>query len=78
MNPAYFEVHKNQLVALSVGTQKRFERIREAILGQALVFEEGRRRLRWIYEIVQGMRVVAESAPRPKPLLERLFKVGDE
>jgi hypothetical protein len=44
------------------------------VLRHALDFEEGRRRLRWIYEQVQRMRVVQDSPAVRRPLLERFFR----
>ncbi len=77
VNPGYFEIQKNQVLDAWRQPQKRFQTIREGVLEQALSFEEGRRRLREIYEIVQRMRVVQETPPRPRPLLERLFNKQD-
>jgi hypothetical protein len=77
-NPAYFEIRKNQILDLWSPIQRRIQQIREGTLNQALAFEEGRRRLRWFYDAVQRMRVVHETAPRRKPLLERLFKPQED
>jgi len=75
-NPQHFEARKNSLLETWRPYHKRFTELREAVLHQALDFEEGRKRLRWIYDQVQRMRVVQESAPsvRRRPLLERLFR----
>jgi len=72
-NPDQFEAKKTYLVESWRPFHGRFTALREAALNQALEFEEGRRRLRWIYEQVQRMRVVEESVPQRRPLLQRLF-----
>ena len=74
-NPAHFEVRKNQLLETWHPLHERFAGVREAVLRQALDFEEGRRRLRWIYEQVQRMRVVEDRVAAPRrPFLERFFR----
>lgn len=73
-NPDHFEARKSTLLETWQPFHQKFGDIRENILHQALEFEEGRRRLRWIYEQVQRMRVVHESAPARRPFLERLFR----
>lgn len=77
-NPAQFEMRKNDLLATWRPYHKRFSDLREAALHQAMEFEEGRMRLRWIYEQVQRMRVVESSASTRRPLLERLFGSREE
>ena len=73
-DPARFEERKNALLETWQPFQKRFTEMREAVLHQALDFEEGRKRLRWIYDQVQRMRVVQDMTPVRRPLLERLFR----
>jgi hypothetical protein len=77
-NPAYFESSKNNLLEMWQPFRERFTVIREAALHQALDFEEGRRRLRWIYEQVQRMHIVQESTPQQRSLLQRLFNPKEE
>jgi chromosome segregation ATPase len=77
-NPDHFEARRTSLVESWRPFHGRFTSLREAALHQALDFEEGRRRLRWIYEQVQRMRVVEESVPQRRPLLQRLFKSKEE
>jgi hypothetical protein len=77
-NPAYFESSKNSLQEMWRPFHQRFTVIREAVLHQALDFEEGRRRLRWIYEQVQRMRIVQENIPQRRPLLARLFNSQED
>lgn len=77
-SPAYFEIRKNQLLDGWRPVQRRFAKIREAALNQALAFEEGRPRLRGIYETIQRMRVIQETPPRRRPLLDRLFNLEPE
>ena len=77
-HPGYFENRKNSLLGSWEAVQKRFYQLREETLNQALSFEEGRRRLRWVYDTVQRLRVVHETPPlRRRPLLERLFKSAE-
>jgi hypothetical protein len=78
VNPAEFEARKMSLVESWRPFHGRFTALREAALHLALEFEEGRRRLRWIYEQVQMMHVVQESVPPPRPLLQRLFNAKEE
>jgi hypothetical protein len=73
-NPEHFEARKSNLLETWRPFHKRFSELREAILHQAVDFEEGRKRLRWIYDQVQRMRVVQDSVPTHRPLLERLFR----
>ena len=77
VQPAYFEIPRKQLVDVWQSIARRFCKIRDTTLEQALIFEEGRQRLRRLYDIVQKMRVVQETRPQPekkkKPLLQRLF-----
>lgn len=73
-NPSHFEERKSSLLGTWHPFHQRFSELREAVLQQALDFEEGRKRLRWIYEQVQRMRVVQESVPARRPLLERFFR----
>jgi hypothetical protein len=76
-NPAHFEARKIQLLEMWSPFHARYRELREAILRHALDFEEGRRRLRWIYEQVQRMRVIQESVPVRRPFLERFFRVEE-
>jgi hypothetical protein len=73
-NPSHFEARKVQLLETWRSFHPRFKELREAILRHALDFEDGRRRLRWIYEQVQRMRIVQDSSPVRRPLLERIFR----
>ena len=73
-NPEHFEARKNTLLETWRPFHRRFSDLRAAILLQALDFEEGRKRLRWIYDQVQRMRIVQDSFPVHRPLLERLFR----
>jgi hypothetical protein len=76
-NPEHFEARKTALLDTWRPYSKRFGDLREAILHQAVDFEESRKRLRWIYDQVQRMRVVQDSIPNRRPLLERLFRPED-
>ncbi len=73
-NPAHFEARKVRLLESWRSYHARFGELREAVLRHALDFEEGRRRLRWIYEQVQRMRVVQDIPSARRPLLERFFR----
>lgn len=73
-DPAHFETQKVQLLETWRAFPPRFGELREAVLRYALDFEEGRRRLRWIYEQVQRMRVVQDVPGARRPLLERFFR----
>jgi hypothetical protein len=73
-NPEHFEARKSSLLETWRPFHKRISELREAILHQAVDFEEGRKRLRWIYDQVQRMRVVQDAIPARRPLLERLFR----
>ncbi len=73
-SPAHFEARKNLLLEIWRDFHSRFGVIREAVMRHALDFEEGRRRLRWIYEQVQRMRVVQDIPATRRPLLERFFR----
>jgi hypothetical protein len=73
-NPAHFEERKSSLLETWRPFYKRFSELREAVLHQAIDFEESRKRLRWIYDQVQRMRIVQDSIPARRPLLERLFR----
>lgn len=76
-NPREFAARQDAFQAQIMPLQRQFALLREKALELALTFEGGRQRLRWIYEQVQRMRVVAE-APAPKtPLLHRLFGSRD-
>jgi hypothetical protein len=77
-NPAIFEIRKNLLLEAWQPARQRLNGLRDAALQQALDFEEGRRRLRWMYDQVQQMRVVEESTPQRRPLLERLFSPSED
>jgi hypothetical protein len=73
--PEQFEDGKEELSAFWRPFQKRFGELRELALHQALNFEEGRRRLRWVYEQVQHVRVVQnQNLLGQRPLWERLFR----
>ena len=77
-SPTHFEERKTSLLSTWRPFRKRYGDLRDMVLEQALDFEESRKRLRWIYDQVQRMRVVQEVAPARKPLLERLFQPRDE
>ncbi len=74
INPAHFEIRRNQMQEFWNPLQKRFTQIREVALSQALLFEEGRTRLRAIYDMLQKARIIQDEPPSRRPLLERLFK----
>jgi hypothetical protein len=71
---AVFEVRKKELLESWRPAEERYRQLEEAVLKWAGVFEEGRQRLRWIYETARQMRVV-ETTLRRRPLLERLFNL---
>lgn len=73
-NPEQFGSRKDAFLETLHPFHKCFTDLRESALEQALGFEGGRQRLRWIYEQVQRMRVVQETPAERTPLLERLFK----
>lgn len=73
-NPEEFGARKDAFLETLKPFHKLFTGLRESALEQALAFEGGRQRLRWIYEQVQRMRVVQETPSERAPLLERLFK----
>ncbi len=73
-SPEQFEARKNALLETWGPYHQRFSELRDAVLNQALDFEESRKRLRWIYDQVQRMRVVQDNIPVRRPLLERLFR----
>jgi len=77
-NPAHFEIHRNQIIAAWRSLQPRLDAISEGTLVQGLAFEEGRKRLRGIYEVVQRMRVIAEAPSSRRPFLYRLFNIQDD
>jgi hypothetical protein len=77
-NPAHFEIRRNQIIAAWRPLQPRLDAISEGALVQGLTFEEGRRRLRRLYEIVQRMRVIPDAPPHRRPFLHRLFNLQDE
>jgi len=77
-NPAHFEIRRNQLVAAWRPLQPRLDAISEGALVQGLAFEEGRKRLRGIYEIVQRIRVIPDAPAPRRPFLYRLFNIQDD
>lgn len=72
-SPGYFESNKDEFMTGLAFQRTQFSELREKALTLALYFEEGRQRLRWIYEQIQRLRVVPDSPPVNKPLIERLF-----
>lgn len=77
-NPAYFEIPKRQILEAWSQVQERLAGISEASVNQGLAFEEGRQRLRWVYETVQRMRALPDAPAAPRPFLHRLFNFQDE
>jgi hypothetical protein len=77
-HPAYFEMQKNQVWETWRPYHTRFTQLREITLHQALLFEEGRTRLRALYDTLQRMRVVQDEPPVRRPLLERLFHARED
>jgi hypothetical protein len=76
--PAYVEIRKNQVFDLWRPQQKKLDTLSEDTLHLALTFEEGRKRLRGIYETIQKMKVLEPSPTTSKPLLHRLFNLKDD
>jgi DNA repair exonuclease SbcCD ATPase subunit len=76
--PAYFEIRKNQISEPWHPLQQKLDELSEATLHLGLAFEEGRKRLRGIYEIVQKMKSVAPAFTPPRPLLHRLLNLQDD
>ena len=78
--PAYFEIRKNQIFEPWRPLQQKLDHLSEETLHLGLAFEEGRKRLRGIYEIVQKMKIVepAFTAPVRRPFLHRLFNLQDD
>jgi hypothetical protein len=76
--PAYVEIRKNQVFDQWRPLQRKLDALSEEALHLGLSFEEGRKRLRGIYEIVQKMKVVEPEFPASRPLLHRLFNLRNE
>ena len=79
-NPAQFEVRKTQLLNMWRSFQTRSQALQNEMPIRETAFDEGRRRLRWIYESIQRMRVLDDVVvpPKRKPLLYRLFNINDD
>lgn len=75
---AYFEIRKNQIFEPWRPLQQKLDALSEETLHLGLAFEEGRKRLRRIYEMVQKMKIVESSFTAPRPLLHRLFNLKDD
>jgi len=76
--PAYFEIRKNQIFEPWRSLQQKLDHLSEETLHLGLTFEEGRKRLRGIYEIVQKMKIVESTFTAPRPFLHRLFNLKDD
>jgi len=77
-NPAHFEIRKNQVFEVWRPLKQRLMQISQRTVNLGLPFEEGRQRLRSIYETVQKVKVIETPPSRRKPLLYRLFNISDD
>jgi hypothetical protein len=76
--PAYAEIRKNQVFEPWRPLQQKLDTLSEETLHMGLLFEEGRQRLRGIYETVQKMKIVEPALTAPRPFLHRLFNLTDD
>lgn len=77
-HPVSFEEYKNRIQESTLPTRERYAALRNRIMNSALLFEEGRKKLRWIYEIVQQMRVVPSFTQPKRSLWDRLVNYEKE
>ncbi len=76
--PAKFELHRKQIELLSEPLRGRYETIRIHVMNDALLFEEGRKRLRDVYEMVQKMRVIESPQKPARTFFDRLLNYEKE
>jgi len=77
-HPVSFEHCKNQIQDTTRDTRERYAALRNRIMNSALLFEEGRKRLRWIYDTVQLMRVVPTLNKAKRSFWDRLLNYESE
>jgi hypothetical protein len=79
IHPAYFEIRKNQILEAWRPLQNRVDAVSEEALHLGLAFEEGRKCLRGIYEMIQRLRAIPDAPVSDRrPFFLRLFNIQDD